>query len=72
MHTRECVIPPLVIPCSLLHVVFYVNSYGFVDFASVEEAKVVFDRQEEIEVDGRVLFINFASSPPRKCKSRIE
>jgi len=33
--------------------------FGFVHYSSVEEAKAVFDKPENIEVDGRVLFIDF-------------
>ena len=29
-------------------------------YASVEEAKAVFDSQENIEVDGHILFIDFS------------
>ncbi|XP_065891260.1 uncharacterized protein [Dysidea avara] len=39
--------------------------YAFVEYSSVEEAKTVFDKPESIEVDGRVLVIEFASSSPQ-------
>ena len=35
----------------------------------MEEAKTVFDKPESIEVDGRVLVIEFASSSPQHCKA---
>ena len=35
---------------------------GFVNYASVEEAKQVFDNPEDIVIDGSTLFINFASN----------
>ena len=43
------------------------------DFASVEEAKAVFDKQEEIIVDGHVLYIEYKTLKPgvkSKTKNR--
>ena len=37
---------------------------GFVNYASVEEAKRVFDNPEDILVEGSALFINFAATSP--------
>jgi len=41
-------------------------SYGFVDYATVEEAKAVFDQQEDIKVDGRVVYTNYLSPKQRE------
>jgi len=50
-------------------VIFYaLFSYAFVTYATVEEAKAVFDKEENIEVDGKVLFINY--SKPREGKKK--
>ena len=38
----------------------FLCSYGFVSYASVEEAKAVFDEQKDIKLDGKVLFIDFS------------
>ena len=51
--------------CSLLY------SFGFVDFASAEEAKAVFDSPEGIEVDGHVLFIDFKAPKPAERGKNI-
>lgn len=50
----DCLIVVFVILCF-----FY--RFGFVEFANVEEAKAVFDKQENIEVDGEVLFVNYSA-----------
>ncbi|XP_065890386.1 nucleolin-like [Dysidea avara] len=41
------------------------KGYGFVQYASVEEAKAVFDKRKSIKLDGRTLHIDF-SSPNHK------
>ncbi|XP_065889936.1 nucleolin-like isoform X2 [Dysidea avara] len=41
------------------------KGFGFVEYSSVDEAKAVFDKQEEMVLDGRVLHINYSS---RKIK----
>jgi len=38
-----------------------------VEYASVEEAKAVFDKKEDVLLDGRVLFIDF-QDPGNHCK----
>ena len=37
-------------------------SFGFVEYATVEEAKKVLERSENVELDGRTLTINFGKS----------
>ena len=34
--------------------------FGFVEFASVEEARAVFDKPENIMLGGRVIFIDYS------------
>jgi len=36
-------------------------SYGFVEYASVEEAAAVWEREETITMDGSTLFIDYVS-----------
>ena len=38
-------------------------SFGYVEFASVNDAKNIFDCLENIELDGRTLYIDYASDP---------
>ena len=35
------------------------HRFGFVKFATVDEAKAVFDKEEDIVLDGRSLVINY-------------
>ena len=35
--------------------------YGFVEYENVEDAKSVFDKADDIELDGHTLFIDFAT-----------
>jgi len=44
----------------LLFVDFFLCSYGFVDYPSVEAAKTVFDNHDNIMLDGHTLHINFS------------
>ena len=48
----------------VIAMVFCLCSFGFVDFASVEEAKAAVDGAENIEVDGHVLSIEFKTPRP--------
>ena len=40
---------------------FVLCSYGFVEYASVEEAAAVWEREETITMDGSTLFIDYVS-----------
>lgn len=39
------------------------RGFGYVEFANVEDAQNVFDSPENIELDGRVLYIDYGSDP---------
>jgi len=54
------------------HKLFYVLcSYGFVDYASVEEAKAVLDQQEDMELDGQVLILNYSGHKYSTSKTEM-
>jgi len=45
----------------VLHKFLFLCSYGFVKYATVDEAKAVFDSPNDIVLDGRSLYIDYAS-----------
>lgn len=42
---------------------YFLHRFGYVEFANVEDAQNVFDSPENIELDGRVLYIDYGSDP---------
>ena len=50
-------------------ITYYFYSFGFVEYSSVDEAKAVFDKQEEMVLDGRVLHINYSSRKIKQGKA---
>ena len=48
--------------------------FGFVEYATVAEAQAVFDKPENIVLDGRIIYIDYATRPIDekigKCYSR--
>ena len=44
-----------------MYITFYLYRYGFVEYKSVAEALNMFNKEENIELDGHTLFINFAA-----------
>jgi len=54
--------------CSIL--ILFIPSYGYVDYLTVDQAKRVFHSQENIKLNGRILFIDYAVNKfPHKLKS---
>jgi len=50
---------------------FYVLfRFGFVDYASVEEARAVLDQQGKIELDGQVLIVNYSERKLSTSKTK--
>ena len=45
-----------------MYITFYLYRYGFVEFESVAEAENMFNKEEDIELDGHTLFIDFAAN----------
>lgn len=37
------------------------SRFGFVEYASVDEARAVFEKPENVILDGRIVFIDYAS-----------
>ena len=38
----------------------FLYSYGFVHYSTIDEAKAVFDKQEDIVLDGCSLFVEYS------------
>jgi len=38
---------------------YFLYSYGYVEYRSVDEAKAVFDKPDDIVLDGNTLFIDY-------------
>ena len=45
---------------------YFLCRFGYVEYSSVDEAKAVFESPENIILDGRRLFIDYASPHQRK------
>ena len=43
----------------MIFLILYFYSFGYVEFASVDDAKAVFDKEENFVLDGRSLFIDY-------------
>ena len=56
------------IPCTLCFV--HSNSFGYVDYLSVDQAKHVFHNRGNIEMDGRIVFVDFATNNINKIRNR--
>lgn len=43
----------------VIFLILFFYSFGYVEFASVDEAQAVFDKEENFVLDGRSLFIDY-------------
>jgi len=43
-------------------IILFIPSYGYVDYLTVDQAKRMFHTQGNIELDGRILFIDYAEN----------
>lgn len=42
---------------------YFLCRFGYVEFASVEDAQNIFNRPENIKLDGRILYLDYGSDP---------
>ena len=45
-----------------MYITFYLYRFGYVEFESVAKAQNMFNKEENIELDGHTLFIDFATT----------
>jgi len=52
----------ILIYSTVWYCLFHLHSFAYVEYSTVDEAKAVFDKQENIVLDERILFIDYAFS----------